>query len=304
MRRFDKERKVQENQRSTAAKYRIQNPVRNISTESEILSLGSRSSSERRQKEIAEARNSTRASVFFAEQPTSGYQMPSYHSRNILPIVQRRKRASTAGCSTDLQGTILGRDSSFDPEHRRETEEVKKLAGFVVSQDATLSADKSILKRFIGDQDARMDRDDSRKKTREGFGEGGKKSSLPGIAGKIKDFMRQPQPAAAPTSLKLSRTQPGQMGTHRQLRPLLPRIRNSKSDGFEYYSKSQWNNFTRPDGKSLYYTDKAGKCRYIRAPATPVLTVEEIFHPHEEQLQKKQGPDQQKKHGADQHKKP
>ena len=37
------------------------------------------------------------------------------------------------------------------------------------------------------------------------------------------------------------------------------------------------NPFTRPDGKPWYYTAKEGRCRYLRVPLTPVLTVEEIF---------------------------
>ena len=101
---------------------------------------------------------------------------------------------------------------------------------------------------------------------------------------KVDEFLRGSQPKSAPKSLKISKESFNESTSRR--RPHLVATSKSKLPicGDVVLTQNLYlNPFTRPDGKPWYYTSKEGRCRYLRAPMTPVLAVEEIFQNNDKQ---------------------
>lgn len=100
-------------------------------------------------------------------------------------------------------------------------------------------------------------------------------------AGKVNDFLKGNQPGPSPKSLKvakrwLDKTKAAVNKSNFET----SRTGKMTSIGNEILLDTNlyMNPFTRPDGTLWYYTAKEGRCRYLRVPMTPALTVEEIFH--------------------------
>lgn len=102
--------------------------------------------------------------------------------------------------------------------------------------------------------------------------------TLPGISNKVNDFMKKTQPAKAPQSLRMSKQLfDAEISKRRTKSEHLPKIKVSGDEQLLFTANFFMDPFTRKDGKSWYYGTKEGRCRYLRVPPTPVLTVEEIF---------------------------
>lgn len=97
-------------------------------------------------------------------------------------------------------------------------------------------------------------------------------------ASKVDGFLKANQPGPAPKSLKISQSNLNELAKSR--RHNLTTTSKSKSSTCSdvlLNASLYMNPFMRADGKPWYYASKEGRCRYLRAPMTPVLTVEEIF---------------------------
>ena len=98
------------------------------------------------------------------------------------------------------------------------------------------------------------------------------------FASKVDDFLKRDQPGPSPNSLKISKTL-----FDERIKSKRPNIgarsttKYSSCDSMFLTTSLCMNPFARPDDKPWYYATKEGRCRYLRAPMTPVLTVEEIF---------------------------
>lgn len=95
---------------------------------------------------------------------------------------------------------------------------------------------------------------------------------------KVDQFLKARQPEPAPKSLKVSKkSSTAAAGSRRTHFETQNRRTHSFCDGTLLNTSLYMNPFTKPNGQSWYYTAKEGRCRYLRVPLTPVLTVEEIF---------------------------
>ena len=102
--------------------------------------------------------------------------------------------------------------------------------------------------------------------------------TLPQISDKVNDFMKKTQPCQAPQSLRISRQLfDAEISKRRTKTEHLPQIKVKDNQELLFTANFFMNPFTRKDGESWYYGTKEGRCRYLRVPPTPVLTVEEIF---------------------------
>ena len=97
-------------------------------------------------------------------------------------------------------------------------------------------------------------------------------------ASKVDGFLKGSQPGPAPKSLKISKSSFNEMMTTRRHHlTTTSKSKSSMCSDLLLNAGLYMNPFTRPDGRPWYYASKEGRCRYLRAPMTPVLTVEEIF---------------------------
>ena len=102
--------------------------------------------------------------------------------------------------------------------------------------------------------------------------------TLPQISDKVNDFMKKTQPSQAPQSLRISRQLfDAEISKRRTKTEHLPQIKVKDNQELLFTANFFMNPYTRKDGESWYYGTKEGRCRYLRVPPTPVLTVEEIF---------------------------
>ncbi len=107
---------------------------------------------------------------------------------------------------------------------------------------------------------------------------------IPSIESKVKSFINNAQPKAPPQSLKLSKDFTEHRDIHRRRGGKDNPPRLGDMDLINQISSSNLclNPFIKSDGANWHYTDTYGKCRYLRVPLTPVLTVDEIFKKEEE----------------------
>lgn len=98
------------------------------------------------------------------------------------------------------------------------------------------------------------------------------------FASKVDDFLKRDQPGPSPNSLKISKTLfDERIKSKRPNIGATSKSKYSSCDSMFLTTSLCMNPFARPDDKPWYYATKEGRCRYLRAPMTPVLTVEEIF---------------------------